>query len=104
MTMQKVRLKDLRNNPYVYLANNKQSCCKRRDRVTRAIASTWTLKDTPEHVREMLIERACLRAEIIAITERERGKKKTGASVFITQKLKQIDIITSRLELRRLHG
>lgn len=103
MTMQKARLKALRNNRYVFLATSKRSC-KRRDRVTRAIASTWTLKDNPEHVREMIIERACLRTEIIAITERERGKKKPDASVLITQKLKQIDIITSRLELRRLHG
>ncbi|MEI9862463.1 hypothetical protein [Enterobacter bugandensis] len=103
MTMQKARLKALRNNRYVFLATSKHSC-KRRNRVTRAIASTWTLKDTPEHVREMITERACLRAEIIAITERERGKKKSDASVFITQKLRQIDIITSRLELRRLHG
>lgn len=103
MTMQKVRLKALRNNRYVFLATSKYSC-KCRDRVTRAIASTWTLKDTPEHIREMIIERACLRAEIITITERERGRKKPDASVLITKKLKQIDIITSKLELRRLHG
>lgn len=103
MTMQKARLKALRNNPYVYLATSKHSC-KRRDRVTRAIASTWTLKDTPEHIREMIIERACLRAEIIAITERVRGNKKSEVSVSIAQKLKRIDVITSKLKSRKLYG
>lgn len=100
MAMQKARLKALRNNRYVFLATSKHSC-KRRDRVTRAIASTWTLKDTPEHVREMIIERACLRAEIVAIAERERGNQKSGVSEFIAQKLKRIDIITYKLGSRK---
>ena len=103
MTMQKVRLKALRNNPNVFHTTHKHPC-KRRDRVTTAINQTWSLKETPEHVRELIIERACLRAEIVAITERDRGNKKSSASILIAQKLKRIDIITNQLTNRKLHA
>ena len=102
MTMQKVRLKALRNNPYV-IHSAKKSRHKRRDRVSTAINQTWSIKSVPDHVRELVLERACLRAEITAITIKELSKKNPDASVLIAEKLKRIDVITNQLTNRKLH-
>ncbi|AYN25682.1 hypothetical protein D8682_00950 (plasmid) [Buttiauxella sp. 3AFRM03] len=100
MTMQKVRLKALRNNPYSTLSTNKR-ICKHKDRVTTAINQNWILKEVPEKVRELMIEQACLRAEIVTITIKEGTNKKSNASVLIAEKLKRIDLITKQIHSRK---
>lgn len=100
MTMQKVRIKSLKNNKFAIMAGDKRLSC-RRDRISSAINSSWTTKELPEHTRELLIERACLRMEIAIITQKEQGKKNSKSSVLIAKKLKRIDLITQQLNDRK---
>jgi hypothetical protein len=102
MTMQKVRVKALKNNKFAILAGDKR-LNRRRDRISSAINSNWTTKELPEHARELLIERACLRVEIIAITQREQGKTNSRCSLEIAKRLKRIDLITQKLNQRKTH-
>lgn len=102
MTMQKVRVKALRNNKFAILAGDKR-LSRRRDRISSAIHSNWTTKELPEHARELLIERACLRVEIVVITQKEKGKERSASSVLIAEKLKRIDLITQKLDDRKKH-
>ncbi|HGF3272627.1 TPA: hypothetical protein ACGAHT_004595 [Salmonella enterica subsp. enterica serovar Newport] len=102
MTMQKVRVKALKNNKFAILAGDKR-LNRRRDRISSAINSNWTTKELPEHARELLIERACLRAEIAVIIQKEQGKKHSKSSVLIANKLKRIDLITQKLDNRKKH-
>ncbi|MCL6959453.1 hypothetical protein L3D04_26325, partial [Escherichia coli] len=54
MSMQTVRRKALRQNPYSTLG--KPPLRSSRDRITRAINGTWSLRELPDNVRELLIE------------------------------------------------
>ncbi|EOX8956939.1 hypothetical protein ACPW5J_004321 [Enterobacter hormaechei] len=103
MTMQKVRVKALKKNKFAILAGDKRLSRRRKDRISSAINSNWTTKELPEHARELLIERACLRVEIAVITQKEQGKKHSTSSVLIAKKLKRIDLITQKLADRKKH-
>ncbi|HIA5878273.1 TPA: hypothetical protein ACWQU1_004582 [Escherichia coli] len=81
MSMQTVRRKALRQNPYSTLG--KPPLRSSRDRITRAINGTWSLRELPDNVRELLIERAALRAEITTLTVKAQGLKKSDVSVLI---------------------
>ncbi|MCS5985520.1 hypothetical protein LNO19_26810 [Klebsiella quasipneumoniae subsp. similipneumoniae] len=74
MSMQTVHRKALRQNPYSTLG--KPPLRSSRDRITRAINGTWSLRELPDNVRELLIERAALRAEITTLTVKAQGLKK----------------------------
>ena len=80
MSMQTVRRKALRQNPYS------------------------TLRELPDNVRELLIERAALRAEITTLTVKAQGLKKSDVSVLIADRLRRIDAITSLLENRKCNA
>lgn len=103
MTMQKVRIKALRSNRFAILPSDKR-VRRRRDRITRAINSHWTLKVLPEYKRELIIERACLRAEITNITINSVGLTNSNASVLISERLRRIDVINQKLDSRKKHG
>ncbi|WP_336222923.1 hypothetical protein [Enterobacter kobei] len=96
MTMQKVRLKALHSNQFAILPSSKR-VKRRRDKITKAINSHWTLKVLPAHKRELIIEMACLRAEIADITIKSIGTRNSNASVLISEKLNRIDKINSKL-------
>ncbi|MGM8766070.1 hypothetical protein ACS6L6_21655 [Enterobacter asburiae] len=102
MSMQTVRRKALRQNPYSTLG--KPPLRSPRDRITRAINGTWSLRELPDNVRELLIERATLRAEITTLTVKAQGLKKSDVSVHIADRLRRIDAITSLLEKRKCNA
>jgi hypothetical protein len=101
MSMQTVRRKALRQNPYSTLGKPLRSS---RDRITRAINGTWSLRELPDNVRELLIERAALRAEITTLAVKAQGLKKSDVSVHIADRLRRIDAITSLLEKRKCNA
>ena len=102
MSMQTVRRKALRQNPYSTLG--KPPLRSSRDRITRAINGTWSLRELPDNVRELLIERAALWAEITTLTVKAQGLKKSDVSVHIADRLRRIDAITSLLENRKCNA
>ncbi len=102
MSMQTVRRKALRQNPYSTLG--KPPLRSSRDRITRAINGSWSLKELPDNVRELLIERAALRAEITTLTVKAQGHIKSDVSVQIADRLRRIDAITSLLEKRKCNA
>ena len=85
MSMQTVRRKALRQNPYSTLGKP-------------------PLRELPDNVRELLIERAALRAEITTLTVKAQGLKKSDVSVHIADRLRRIDAITSLLENRKCNA
>lgn len=101
MSMQTVRRKALRNNPYSTLGRPVKRSS--RDRITRAINGTWSVREIPENIRELVIERAAIRAEIITLTVKAQGLRNTDVSVRIAERLRRIDAITSLLEKRKCH-
>ncbi|EAN8005718.1 hypothetical protein [Klebsiella variicola] len=102
MSMQTVRRKALRQNPYSTLGKPPQRAS--RDRITRAINGTWSVRDLPDNVRELLIERAALRAEITTLTVKAQGLIKSDVSVKIADRLRRIDAITSLLDKRKCNA
>ena len=103
MTMKTFRLKALRTNPFVCHASNKRAR-KYKDRVALAINATWSIKELPDDVRELVIERACLRVEITTIKIKEQGDSKPSTTVLISSKLKRIDEITTLLKNRKFYA
>lgn len=101
MTMQTVRKKALRNNPYSTFGKRTQR--QRCDRVSKAINTSGTLKELPNNVQELLTERSNLRAEIITISIKSIDPKDTATSVLIARKTKRIKAITLKLENRQFH-
>lgn len=91
MTMHKVRIKTLKKKR---LSNERYCSRKHRSRIERAISSLTTLKQHSDSDRELIIQRACLRAEIVKLTI---ARNESNTSVLIANKLKQIDRINRKL-------
>ena len=90
MSMQTVRRKALRQNPYSTLG---------KPPLVKLVS-----RELPDNVRELLIERAALRAEITTLTVKAQGLKKSDVSVHIADRLRRIDAITSLLENRKCNA
>ncbi|ECB1328038.1 hypothetical protein ACF5DM_004546 [Salmonella enterica] len=64
MSMLKVRLKSLKNNPFAILPGRNKKKSPNRSRIDRAIHGKHTLRIIPADVREMMIERECLKVKL----------------------------------------
>lgn len=94
---EKIRVRALKFNPHTAAVVKP----RQRSKVDRAIRSIWTVKEKPEHIRLLEIERASLKAEITHITVRSLHKESSNASVLIAVRLRKIASITQKLESRK---
>lgn len=73
MTMKTVRLKKLKKSHQLM---TQKLLRHHRSRVDAAINNCWSLKDIPEHIRDLECEQACLRAQLSVIRIFEKGSHK----------------------------
>ncbi|EDZ8322519.1 hypothetical protein GQU05_004490 [Salmonella enterica] len=96
MTQLKIRLRRLRFSPCTI----RNIPPKKRSRVDAAINGKYTLKFLPPDIREMLVERACLKLELKILSACSSNSKHNLISIQIAEKLIRIEKIDHLLKGR----
>lgn len=95
-TQLKIRLRKLKYAPYT---NRDIPTRKKCRRVDAAINGKYTLKITPHEIREMIIERECLKLELKKMAL-QQNKKHTSIAIKMAANICRIESIENKLKGR----
>ncbi|EKT1335121.1 hypothetical protein QDW80_004283 [Salmonella enterica] len=101
MSMLKVRLKALKNNPFAILpgCKKKNKNVNRRSKIDRAVNGSYTLRTISAEVREMMIEKECLKVKLkkMAIF----NSNESSIAIQMANLIRRIENLDSKIKGRK---
>lgn len=99
MSMLKVRLKSLKNNPFAILPGRNKKKLPNKSRIDRAINGKHTQRTIPADVREMMIERECLKVKLKKMAIHESGE--SSIAIKMADIIRHIEKLEDKIKGRK---
>lgn len=99
MSMLKVRLKALKSNSFAIFPGSKKKTTRRKStRIDRAVNGKHTLRTISPEVREMMIERECLKIELKNMALCQMDNAHPSVAIQMADKIRRIENLNKTLK------